>query len=176
MKQTRRVASFLVLLAGAIQVLGADDGVLDHMSEGVLNMHIQAQIIDVGGASDSMNVLWETRRTRQTTIGRAVHIRLQGSNVLLNVRFTPYVDPNGNLMIICQSEIWVMKPGTSQISYRTSIEALPVEFDEPLYFFPLGVDNALNVGEGDEQQFNIVLEVLLDSDMTNAETPANTGE
>ena len=131
----------MVWLAGASF---ADDhsALLSRIQDAVLDMHIEARVISDNETEPedqpAQTVLWDASMIRQTMMGRSVTIRLHGTNVLVRVRFTPYISNDRELMLICQSEIWVQAPEGTGVSYRTSIEALAVDLGEPVYLFPLG--------------------------------------
>ena len=72
---------------------------------------------------------------KETTIsGRPVEIKLVVANVVVVVQFTPYIRRK---ILAVQGQIWIDLPDQGT-HYYTSLQTIPLEFDEPLLFFPLG--------------------------------------
>jgi len=83
-------------------------------------------------------VSWNESHEKVTIPGRPVEIKLVGTNVVVAVQFTPYVRRGGNRkFLVAQGQIWMETPNQG-ISYLASIQTIPVQFGEPIYFFPLG--------------------------------------
>jgi hypothetical protein len=97
----------------------------------------QALVLDINArALENEEVIWDESTQKITIPGTPVGIRLVGSNIIVAVQFTPFVRRTGSVMV-AQGQIWVNDPQTG-ISYYTSIQTIPMEFNEPIYFFPLG--------------------------------------
>jgi hypothetical protein len=75
--------------------------------------------------------------SKVTIPGRPVGIKLIGANIVVAVQFTPYQQGNGRPFLLAQGQIWIDIPNQG-ISYQTAIETIPLEYGEPVYFFPLG--------------------------------------
>jgi len=83
-------------------------------------------------------VSWNESHEKVTIPGRPVEIKLVGTNVVVAVQFTPYVRRGGTRkFLVAQGQIWMETPNQG-ISYHASIQTIPVQFGEPIYFFPLG--------------------------------------
>jgi hypothetical protein len=99
----------------------------------------RALVLDINArvVEQNQTVTWnETHRT--TTIpGRPVGLKLVGTNLVVAVQFTPYVRRGGQKFLVAQGQIWMEVPGQG-IRYHTSMQTIPLEFNEPIYFFPLG--------------------------------------
>jgi len=102
----------------------------------VLVLNINARVLEEN------IVIWNETQDKTTFSGRPVGIKLVGSNVVVTVQFTPYVRRSGNVLV-AQGQIWIEDPERG-MSYYTSIQTIPMEFDEPILFFPLGADQALD--------------------------------
>jgi hypothetical protein len=100
----------------------------------------RALVLDINArvVEENQTVTWnETHRT--TTIpGRPVGLKLVGTNLVVAVQFTPYVRKGGTeKFLVAQGQIWMEVPNQG-IRYHTSMQTIPLEFNEPIYFFPLG--------------------------------------
>lgn len=101
-----------------------------------LTMDISARVI-----TDEEDVIWSESERRIAIPGSPVGIRLVGSNVVVAVQFTPFIRREGNVLV-AQGQIWIEDP-RGGVSYYTSIQTIPMDFDEPIYFFPLGASHQL---------------------------------
>jgi len=102
-----------------------------------LSLHINAQIMD----RDRV-VSWAESHRKTTIPGQPVEIKLLGANVVVAVRFTPYMCRMGaRNFLVAQGQVWIENPGVG-IRYHASMQTLPVQFGEPVYFFPLGPGRA----------------------------------
>jgi hypothetical protein len=103
----------------------------------------QALILDIDArALENEEVIWDESHQKITMPGSPVGIRLVGSNIIVAVQFTPFIRRTGSVMV-AQGQIWINDPERG-VSYYTSIQTIPMEFNEPIYFFPLGTSPQLN--------------------------------
>jgi hypothetical protein len=86
-------------------------------------------------------------------MGRPVNMKLIGENVVVNVQFTPYQQENGRSLLVAQGQIWISVPNEG-VRYQTTLQSIPMEFGEQVYFFPLG-----KVHSGNEASIEIRLEL-----------------
>ena len=100
-----------------------------------LEININAKAFD-----DEQAVIWEQNEKRIALPGNPVGIKLVGSNLVVAVQFTPFIRRQGNVLV-AQGQIWIDNPG-SGVSHYTSIQTIPMNFNEPVYFFPLGTSNS----------------------------------
>jgi hypothetical protein len=89
-----------------------------------------------------------------------VGLKLVGANIVIAVQFTPYLNPNGNNVLVAQGQIWVNVPNKG-IHYQTTMQTMPLEFGEQIYFFPLG---------GFDSQGESRIEIQLELHPYNADT------
>jgi hypothetical protein len=82
-------------------------------------------------------VVWNSETSRVTIPGRPVGLRLVGSNLAAAVQFTPFLRPNGKHLLVTLGQIWINVPDEG-ISFHTTMQTIPLEFSEQVYFFPLG--------------------------------------
>jgi hypothetical protein len=101
-----------------------------------LVIEINAKVLD-----DAQTVIWTESHRKVTIPGSPVGIKLVGSNLVVAVQFTPFIRRQGNVLV-AQGQIWIETQGGG-VSYYTSIQTIPMDFDEPIYFFPLGASKQL---------------------------------
>jgi len=100
-----------------------------------LIMEINAKVF-----SDGQDIMWTESDSRIAIPGNPVSIRLVGSNVVVVVQFTPIIRRQGNVLV-AQGQVWIETPGTG-VSYYTLVQTIPMDFNEPIYFFPLGTSDS----------------------------------
>jgi len=102
----------------------------------------RALVIDIDARvlTDDLDVIWNEIQRKIAIPGSTVGIRLVGSNVIVGVQFTPFIRNQGNILI-AHVQIWIDNPG-SGVSYHTSLQTIPIDFNEQIYFFPLGTSNS----------------------------------
>jgi len=96
--------------------------------------------IDARVLTDELDVIWNEIQRKIAIPGNSVGIRLIGSNVVVGVQFTPFIRNQGNILV-AQVQLWIEDPGIG-VSYHTSIQTIPMDFNEKIYFFPLGASNS----------------------------------
>jgi len=100
-------------------------------------------------------VIWHESHQKSTIPGRPVGIKLVGSNIVVVAQFTPYVRRGVQKFLVAQAQIWMDVPDQG-IRYHTSMQTIPLEFGEPIYFFPLGP-----IGPGPHNDDTARIEVML---------------
>jgi hypothetical protein len=113
------------------QELSLED-LLPGLREKAVIMDIAARIVE-----QNQEVVWNSENSRVTIPGRPVGLKLVGANVVVAVQFTPYFRSNGNNVLVAQGQIWINVPDKG-MSYQTTMQTIPMEFGEMIYFFPLG--------------------------------------
>ena len=131
----RRIA-FLggLLFLAAKTVLGAQEtslAELPGLRERAVMMRIVSRIVE-----QNQQVVWDSENDRLTFPGRPVGLRLVGSDVVVAVQFT-FLQPDGQPILVALGQSWINIPGEG-ISYHTTMQTIPLEFGERVYFFPLG--------------------------------------
>ena len=86
--------------------------------------------------SENGQTIWSETSRKITMQGTPIGMRLEGSNLMVTVQFTPYIRRNGNILV-AQVQLGITDPEQG-FSYHTSIQTIPFAFDDPIYFFPLG--------------------------------------
>ena len=101
-----------------------------------LMLDINARVVE-----PNETVTWNESHTKSTIPGRPVGIKLVGTNLVVAVQFTPYLRQRGaQKFLVAQGQIWMEVPGQG-IRYHSSMQTIPLEFGEPIFFFPLGPHN-----------------------------------
>jgi hypothetical protein len=95
-------------------------------------MDIDARILE------NDEITWNETHQKITIPGRPVEIKLIGGNLVVVARFT-FIRHHGDRQkfLIAQGQIWTADPEQG-IHYRTSVQTIPLEFNETIYYFPLG--------------------------------------
>ncbi|MDR3167030.1 MAG: hypothetical protein LBT93_03720 [Treponema sp.] len=115
----------------------------------------QAVVLDIIARVVERNQeeVWNSANSKVTIPGRPVGLKLVGTNLVVAVQFTPYLRQNGHNVLVAQGQIWVNIPNEG-IRYQTTLQTIPMEFGEQVYFFPLG-----SVSPEDEAHIEIQLEL-----------------
>jgi len=130
----------------------------------------RALVIDIDARvlEEKKEVIWEETTKKITIPGSPVSVKLVGSNVIVAVQFTPFIRRQSQNVLVAQGQIWIDDPEKG-MCYYTSIQTIPLEFGEPIYFFPLGPAQQVN-----SSSIEIVLTVNLNDAPSAAETSAKT--
>jgi hypothetical protein len=144
------LGSILLLAAGAGII--AQETALEEMLPGLKD---RAVVLDIVSRVVERNQeeIWNSTDSRVTIPGRPVSLKLVGGNVVVVVQFTPYFGANGSAILVAQGQIWVNVPDEG-IRYQTTLQTIPLEYGEQIYFFPLGGGNFQ-----DEARIEIQLEL-----------------
>jgi len=104
----------------------------------------QALVLDIEARvlEGEQTVVWNEVNRKVSIPGVPVGIQLEGSNIVVVVQFTPYVRRDGNVLV-AQGQIWIADQEKG-VTYYTSIQTIPMELGEPIYFYPLGSSKYLN--------------------------------
>ena len=105
---------------------------LPGLRERTVVMRIVSRIVE-----QNQEVVWDSENERVTLPGRPVGLRLVSSDLVVVVQFTPFLRASGRHTLVAQGQIWINVPNEG-ISYRTTMQTIPLEFREQVYFFPLG--------------------------------------
>jgi hypothetical protein len=122
------------MLAGAglnAQEQGVED-IIPGLKDRAVILDIDARVVET-----NQTVVWKEAHQRTTIPGRPVGMKMVGANLAVAVQFTPYIPAKGPKVLVAQVQMWVEVPKQG-IRYQTSMQTIPLDFDEPVYFFPLG--------------------------------------
>ena len=107
-------------------------GIFPQLMRSALVMDINARIVE-----QNQTVIWNESHQKTIMPGRPVGIKLVGANLVVVAQFTPYIRRGLQKFLVAQGQIWMEIPNQG-IRYYTSMQTIPLEFGEPVYFFPLG--------------------------------------
>ncbi|MDR2020292.1 MAG: hypothetical protein LBQ14_05935 [Treponema sp.] len=127
----------ILLAAGAVH--GQESALqIPGLRERAVVLDIVSRIVE-----SNQEEVWNSSNTKITIPGRPVNLKLVGENIVVAVQFTPYLSNNGQYVLVAQGQIWVDVPNVG-IRYQTTIQTIPLEYGEQVYFFPLGKVNPEN--------------------------------
>lgn len=132
----------------------------------------QMVVLDINARvlEQSKTEIWHESHKRATIPGRPVGIKLVGANVVVAAQFIPYLRRSGQNVLVAQGQIWVEIPEHG-IRYQTTMQTIPIEFDEPIYFFPLGSSDR----EGEASiEIMLTMRPYRDHDAVEASTPVSS--
>jgi len=137
------LSSFLFLF-GAMFLTAQNQNIaeLSGFREQPVRLLIISRIVD-----ENYNIVWYTENNNVTIPGQPVGIQLLGSNIIVAVQFTPFLRSRGPHLLLAHAQIWIHIPNEG-ISYHTTIQTIPLEFSETVYFFPLGQGTYARSREG----------------------------
>jgi hypothetical protein len=134
MHSRKCILGFLILIGSGL--FAQEDASFQEMppwlQDKAVVLDIAARVVEQDKAAT-----WDEAHKRITIPGRPVGIKLAGANVVVAVQFTPFVRRHGQTVLVIQGQIWVDIPDQG-IRYQTTMQTIPLEFEEPIYFFPLG--------------------------------------
>jgi hypothetical protein len=130
-------AGLLLFVAGTIttQVTAQElslEELLPALKDQAIVLDIVARVVE-----NDHEEVWNSVNSKVTITGRPVGIKLVGTNIIVVVQFTPYLRADGNNVLVAQGQVWIDVPNQG-MSYQTTIQTIPLEFGEQIYFFPLG--------------------------------------
>ncbi|MDR1900332.1 MAG: hypothetical protein LBQ55_10015 [Treponema sp.] len=111
---------------------------LPGLKERAVILNITARVVE-----NDQHEVWNSSNSKVTIPGRPVGLKLVGANVVVAVQFTPYLRRDGKNILVAQGQIWVDIPNEG-VRYQTTMQTIPLEFGEQIYFFPLGSVNSPN--------------------------------
>jgi hypothetical protein len=135
------LGSLLFIAANA--AVSAQEPFLEELPPGLKERAVVLDIVARVIEQDQEEV-WQQVNSKVTIHGRSVGLKLVGANIVVAVQFTPYRQSNGTTILVAQGQIWVDVPNQG-ISYQTTIQTIPMEYGEPIYFFPLGSADSPNM-------------------------------
>jgi hypothetical protein len=122
-----------------------------------LTVTVSARILPPDSQSEETPV-WNAESTKLTIPGRSIKIRLDGDNVRIYLICTPYLQDDGELLLLAQGQVWFTEPQDNENRYVSTFYSIPVSYGEKVLFFPLGVSDQ---DQPQKQHFNIELEIKI---------------
>ena len=123
---------------------------LQSLIDQALQLNITAKVLPPGETP-----VWNSAGSKVTLPGRSVAVRLVGDKLHIDVVFTPYLEENGELLLVAQGQIWMA--GAQETRYFTTFKSVPVDAGEKVLFFPLGLSP--HVENGDTFTLQIEVEI-----------------
>lgn len=105
---------------------------LPGLKERAVVLDIVARVIELNDTQT-----WTSENSKVTIPGRPVTIKLVGQNVIVLAQFTPYIRDDGKKFLVAQGQVWIDTVDNG-IKYQTTMQTIPLDFGERLFFFPLG--------------------------------------
>jgi len=163
--RTGGIVSFLLALAVAHaqgQAAGSDTDpkeALQELLSKALTVTVSARILPPDAVdAQSETPVWNAQSTKLTIPGRSIKVRLDGDNVRIYLICTPYLQDNGEVLLLAQGQVWFTEPQDNENRYVTTFYSIPVSYGEKVLFFPLGVAKP---DETQKKHFNIELEIKI---------------
>ncbi|GAB1484802.1 hypothetical protein MASR2M78_36200 [Treponema sp.] len=135
--------------------------VIPAFRERAVVLDIVARVVERGEAE-----VWNSENSKVTIPGRPVSLKLVGQNVIVVVQFTPYKRDDGKQVLVAQGQVWVNTKDEG-MRYQTTMQTIPLDFGERVYFFPLGPQT----GDG-----NARIEIQLELRPYKSENPQGEGK
>jgi hypothetical protein len=158
--QSRTLGIFGLLLFFCINT-GIHAQESDDTSHRAVVLDISARVIE-----QNMQEIWNETHQRITIPGRPVEIKMVGANIIVVAQFVPYLQRKGRNILVAQGQIWIDVPNQG-IRYQTSMQSIPLAFNEPVYFFPLGSGKQANDAQ---------IEIVLTMRPYTGAAPSETGD
>ncbi len=130
---------------------------LQQLLSTAMTVSISARIVPPDSQADTP--IWNAESTKLTIPGRSIRVRLEGDNVRIYLVCTPYVQEDGEVLLLAQGQVWFSTPTEKESRVSNSFYTIPVTYGTPVFFYPLGVSDA------DAQQkgyFNIEVEIRIE--------------
>ena len=151
-----------LLLALAVSRTQAQDAdispndALKQLLSTALSVTIKARVLPTDTQEDTP--IWNPEVTKLTIPGRSIRVRLDGDNVRIYLICTPYVQDDGEVLLLAQGQVWLTEPSDKESKYSNTFYTIPISFGEPVLFFPLGLSDE----EAQEKNFfNIEVEIKI---------------
>ncbi|MDR1025524.1 MAG: hypothetical protein LBL56_07335 [Treponema sp.] len=154
---------FAALGAGFGQEPSLED-LLPGLRERAVILEIISRVVD-----RNQQVVWNSVDSKVTLPGKPVRINMVGTNVLIALQFTFFFRPGFNSVLVAQGQIWVDVPDEG-IRYQTTLQTIPIEIGEPIFFFPLGSPDS-----PEETRIELELEIRPYGEMEQDASPWDRG-
>jgi hypothetical protein len=101
---------------------------------------------------------WNAESTKLTIPGHPIRVRLEGENVRIFLVCTPYLQDDGEVLLLAQGQVWLTEPTDKEARYYSTFYSIPVSYGEKVLYFPLGLAASETT---DKPYFNIELEIKI---------------
>jgi hypothetical protein len=121
-----------------------------------LSINISVRVLPPDTQSETP--IWNAESTKLTLPGRSIKVRMDGDNVRIYLICTPYLQDNGEVLLLAQGQVWLTEPSDKEVKYSSAFYSIPVSFGKKVLFFPLGVSDA---DPSAKDFFNIEVEIKI---------------
>ncbi len=128
---------------------------LSELLSNALEVTISARVLP-----EDEKPVWNVESTKLTIPGRSVKVRLDGDNVRIYLICTPYMQENGDILLLAQGQVWLTEPPEKEVKYFSTFYSIPVSYGEKILFFPLGLADEMAKKQA-SKSFNIELEIQI---------------
>ena len=129
---------------------------LQELLSKALTVKVSARVLPPDAQEETP--VWNAESTKLTIPGRSIKVRLDGENVRIYLICTPYLQDNGEVLLLAQGQVWFTEPQDNENRYVSTFYSIPVSYGEKVLFFPLGVSRA---DTPENQHLNIELEIKI---------------
>ena len=119
-------------------------------------------------SGDTESVLWNTESSKLTVSGKAIRVKISGTDIIIVTNLTPYRKDLNTFILLAHAEVWIKDPAKEAVSYYSTFKTLEVPAGETVLFFPLGVTE-----EQDPSAFTIQIEIEIKPYISD---PGTSGE
>ncbi|MDR2343278.1 MAG: hypothetical protein LBD86_01955 [Spirochaetaceae bacterium] len=133
------------------------------MRNGAIMVRMVTRVLEKDGIE-----AWNSDTYKVTLPGHPVGLKIVGENVAVFVQFTPYPRRSGRGVLVAQGQIFTETP-EGEVQCRTIMHTVPLEYDEQLFFFPLGPGKS-----DDEAHIEIQIEMNRYNSTRVSEVPPET--
>jgi len=158
----------LLLIFAALQAQSEDrepdpKDALQSLLSNALQITIVARVLPA-----DQKPIWNALSTKLTLPGRSIRLRMDGDDVRIYLECTPYVQDNGEILLLAQGQVWFAAPTENEVTYSSTFSSIPVSFGEKVLFFPLGISDQ----EGQDKGFrNVEVEIKVTRPRGQAAAP-----
>ena len=131
--RNRSLGTAILLLASTMAWTQENGkGIIPALKDRAIVLDIVARVVE-----RDKEEIWNSVSKRVTIPGRSVSLKLVGSNVVVSAQFTPYTREDGKQVLVAQGQVWTTSKEEG-MRYHTTMQTIPLDFGERVYFFPLG--------------------------------------
>lgn len=156
------VIPFVLFVASLADVVGEDIDIqegIDLLRSSTMKVNMSARVLPYNDKP-----IWNS--TKLTIPGRSLKFRLDGDNIHVYLICTPYIQDDGNILLLAQGQVWLSETPENEVMYSSAFYSVPLAWGEKVFFFPLGIsqeDIAKKVTKEDMEKkvFNLELEIQI---------------
>jgi len=167
MKHFIYLFSILLLFAVNINVYAQGEPSPANLAPGLrehaVTIEVESRVLGPGKV-----VFWSNTNSQVIISGNPMGVQLEGSNVIVSVQFTPFINRDGNVLV-AQGHFWIAD-SNGTVTYYTSVQTIPMILGQKIYYYPLGSAEHLN------PSIEMVINVTSESSRSRRNTPNVSNE